>query len=122
MPGKDWARSEVAAVKLDGPKACARPFSWLLRMAECRSYQSFEFGSVDDDGIGIHGVVRLKPMEKVTLAAKIERVFMDDFDDETILGVDADVRLTLGLSAFASYDRFDEVDNNLFKVGARMHF
>ena len=89
------------------------------------SYHDF---SVDngggDDGIGVHGNVRLKPIPGLSFSARAEQVFMDEAeDDETIIGLDADWRvLPPFVSLFVSYDSFNEADNDLIKVGLRAHF
>lgn len=86
------------------------------------SYQNFDFGFVDDSGIGVHSILRAELTPEVNLAGRLEYVFFDDLDNEMIVGVDADYRFTNELSGFVSYDFFNEADNNLLKLGARLHF
>jgi hypothetical protein len=85
------------------------------------SYQRFEIGRFDDDGVGIHGVVRFSPVPGFRIAGKLEYVILDDFNDETIIGIDAEFRFMPSVSGFASFDVYDEADN-LFKLGVRLHF
>jgi hypothetical protein len=85
------------------------------------SYHRFDVGPFDDDGIGVHVGGRVAITEEFRLAGKIEYVFLDDFDDETIVGIDAEFRFTPEFSIFAGFDFYDEADN-LLKVGARFHF
>lgn len=89
------------------------------------SYQNLEFpgpGSPDDDGFGIHGIARFAATPELTLAGKVEYVFRDKLDDETVIGVDADYRFMSQLSIFGSYEMYDELDNDLLMVGGRLHF
>ncbi|MDZ7840553.1 MAG: hypothetical protein U5R46_06995 [Gammaproteobacteria bacterium] len=86
------------------------------------SYQNLEAGGLDDDGIGVHGIARFAATPEFTLAGKAEYVFRDDIDNEIVLGVDADYRFTQQLSAFVSYDLYDEIDENLLMIGGRLHF
>jgi hypothetical protein len=85
------------------------------------TYQRFDVGPFDDDGFGIHGVARFALAPEFRLAGRVEYVFMDDFDDELIVGADAEFRFAPNFAAFASYDFFREADN-LFKLGIRAHF
>lgn len=86
------------------------------------SYQNIDVGVADDNGIGLHGILRAEVMPELTLAGRLEYVLFDDFDIETIVGLDADYRFTNELSGFVSFDFFNELDNNLVKLGARLHF
>ncbi|MDA3872452.1 MAG: hypothetical protein PF795_00635 [Kiritimatiellae bacterium] len=86
------------------------------------SYQNVDAGWADDDGIGLHAILRAEVSSELTLAGKLEYVLLDDIDNETIVGIDADYRFTNELSGFVSYDLFNELDNNLVKLGARLHF
>jgi hypothetical protein len=71
---------------------------------------------LDDDGIGIHGIGRFFVTPELTLAGKVEYVFRDDLEDEAVLGFDVDYRVLPALSAFLSYDIYDEIDNDLLMV------
>ncbi len=86
------------------------------------SYQNIDVGVADDNGIGLRGILRAEVMPELTLAGRLEYVLFDDFDNETIVGLDADYRFTNELSGFVSFDFFNELDNNLVKLGARLHF
>jgi hypothetical protein len=85
------------------------------------TYQRFDVGPVDDDGFGIHGVVRFSLAPEFRLAGRAEYVFMNDFDDEIIVGADVEFRFAPNFAAFASFDYFREADN-LFKLRVRAHF
>lgn len=89
------------------------------------SYQRLEAdfpGGGDDDGFGAHGIARFSATPELTLSGKLEYVFRDDLEDEAVLGADLDYRFTPQLSAFASYEIFDELDNDLIMVGGRLNF
>lgn len=86
------------------------------------SYHNIDVGLADDNGIGLHGILRAELSTEFTLAGRLEYVLLDDFDNETIVGVDADYRFSNELSGFAGYEFFNELDNNLLKLGARLHF
>lgn len=89
------------------------------------SYQDLDIDDAgEDDGFGVHGTLRFIPqsMPELTLAGQVEYIFLDEFGDETIVGFDVDWTCTEQVSVFAGYDIFDEVDENLVKVGARLNF
>lgn len=93
------------------------------------SYQNLEAGGsgpgpggLDDDGFGAHGIARINATPELTLAGKLEYVFRDELEDELVYGVDADYRFLPQVSGFVSYDVYDEIDENLFMAGARLHF
>jgi hypothetical protein len=105
------------------------PVSNLVNLEVGGSYQNLDAGGfgpgpggLDDDGIGIHGIGRFFVTPELTLAGKVEYVFRDDLEDEAVLGFDVDYRVLPALSAFLSYDIYDEIDNDLLMVGARLHF
>lgn len=86
------------------------------------SYQKLEAAGLDDDGFGVHGIARFAATPEFTLSGKAEYVFRDEIDDELVFGIDADYRFMPQLSAFASYDVYDEIEENLLMVGGRLHF
>jgi hypothetical protein len=92
------------------------------------TYHDFTFDdgtdTFEDDGIGVHGNVRLKPIPGLSFSARAEQIFLDEADDdETVIGLDADWRvLPPFVSLFVSYETFSEADNDLIKVGLRGHF
>lgn len=91
------------------------------------SYQRLEVdgrgrGGLEDDGFGAHGIARFSATPELTLSGKLEYVFRDDLEDEAVLGADLDYRFTPQLSAFGSYEIYDEIDNDLIMVGARLNF
>lgn len=86
------------------------------------SYQNLEAGGFDDDGFGAHGIARINATPELTLAGKLEYVFRDELEEEFVYGVDADYRFLPQVSGFVSYDVYDEIDENLFMAGARLHF
>ncbi len=88
------------------------------------SYHDLEFdGGDSDDGIGIHGNVRVTPIPGLRFSGRVERIFLDELDDETIIGLDADWRvLPPFVGLFVSYETFDEGEDDLIKVGLRAHF
>jgi hypothetical protein len=85
------------------------------------SYHRFDIGDFDDDGFGIHAAARTAITEEFRVGGRIEYVFLDDFNDETIVGIDAEFRITPEFGVFAGFDFYDEADN-LLKLGARFHF
>ena len=86
------------------------------------SYHELDFDTDSDDGFGVHGNVRVKPIPPVTLSARLEQVFFDDFEDETILALDVGYNFIPMVGAYLSYTTFDEGDNDLIQLGARISF
>jgi hypothetical protein len=85
------------------------------------TWQRFEVGNFDDDGIGVHGIARVGLTDQFWLSGRAEYVFLDDLDNETIFGADLEFRVTPEFGVFIGYDFFDNADN-LLRLGARLHF
>jgi|GEM_PF-3166609 len=87
------------------------------------SYNEVETGFFDEEGFGVHGIARLETEQGLTLSGRLEELFFDELNNETVVGFGADYGLTSTTSVFAEYDLYlDEFNQNLFTVGARLHF
>lgn len=121
----DYTDTDLEQLRLGG--GVILPMASPLGLEIGGSYQNLQVdnpgpGGLDDDGFGVHGIARLAATPEFTLAGKVEYVFRDDIDDELVYGVDADYRFLPQLSGFVSYEVYDEIDNDLFMAGARLHF
>lgn len=121
----DYTDTDLEQLRIGG--GLVVPMTDPLSLEVGGSYQNLEAGGrgrggLDDDGFGVHGIARFTVTSAFTLAGKMEYVFRDNIDDELVFGADADYRFMPQLSAFVSYDVYDELDNDLFMVGARLHF
>lgn len=116
----DYTDTDLEQLRIGG--GLVVPMTSPLSLEVGGSYQNLEAGGFDDDGFGVHGIARFAVIPGLTLAGKLEYVFRDDIDDELVLGADADYRFMPQLSAFVSYDVYDEIDEDLLMVGARLHF
>lgn len=121
----DYTDTDLEQIRIGG--GVAIPMTNPLSLELGGSYQNLETdgpgrGGLDDDGFGVHGIARFAATPELTLAGKLEYVFRDDLEDEPVLGFDVDYRFLPQLSAFFSYDMYDELDNDLIMVGGRLHF
>lgn len=116
----DYTDTDLEQLRIGG--GFLAPAAGPLSVEVGGSYQSLEAGGLDDDGFGIHGIARFAPTPQFTLSGKAEYVFRDEIDNELVFGVDADYRFMPQLSAFASYDLYEEIDENLLMLGGRLHF
>lgn len=116
----DYTDTDLEQIRIGG--GAVVPMDGPLSLEFGGSYQNLEAVGIDDDGFGAHGIARLSLVPEFTLSGKVEYVFRDDIDDELVLGVDGDYRITPQLSAFVSYETYDEIDENLFMAGARLNF
>lgn len=116
----DYTDTDLEQLRLGGGMVV--PMASPLSLEVGGSYQRLEAGAFEDDGFGIHGIARFAATPEFTLAGKLEYVFRDDIDNELVFGFDGDYRFMPQLSAFVSYDIYDEIDDNLLMVGGRLHF
>lgn len=121
----DYTDTDLEQLRIGG--GLVVPMTSPLSLEVGGSYQNLEVGGrgrggLDDDGFGVHGIARFAVTPEFTLAGKLEYVFRDDIDDELVFGADADYRFMPQLSGFVSYDVYDEIDEDLLMVGARLHF
>lgn len=116
----DYTDTDLEQLRLGGGMVV--PMASPLSLEVGGSYQRLEAGAFEDDGFGIHGIARFAATPEFTLAGKLEYVFRDDIDNELVFGFDGDYRFMPQLSAFVSYDIYDEIDENLLMVGGRLHF
>ncbi|MCC5848030.1 MAG: hypothetical protein JJU29_08040 [Verrucomicrobia bacterium] len=86
------------------------------------SINYFDIGPVDDTGLGIHAIARITPIAELTVSGKLEYILLDDFDNETVLGIDVDYLFQDNISGFLNYSIYNEIDNNLILIGARLRF
>jgi len=117
----DYTDTDLQQFRIGG--GLLLPMTEPLELEVGGSYQNVEFdGPGDDSGLGVHGIARFNATPNFTLAGKFEYVFRDDLDDGTVIGVDADFRVTPQFSVFGSYEVYDELEENLLLVGGRMNF
>lgn len=86
------------------------------------SLNFLDSGPVDDTGLGVHAVIRMTPLRALTLSGKFEYILLDDLDNDTVVGFDVDYRFRDNVSGFVNYSSYNEIDNNLILLGARLHF
>ena len=86
------------------------------------SLNYFDIGPADDTGLGAHAIARLTPLNALTLSGKLEYILLDDLDNETVLGFDVNYRFQENISGFLNYSVYNEFDNNLILIGARLQF
>jgi len=94
------------------------------------SFQNWEmtvpfFGSMDDDALGVHGILNFSITPQFHLNAKAEYLMFDEADDDDImLGLRGTFDITPEFSLFGGVEIYnhDTIDDNMIKLGASFNF